>query len=82
MNKKRKLSEANKGKKAPRDIRLKMSRSRGGRPFKNQNGEIFEMVKDAALKLKIGEVGIYNVLNKKRKTTRGYIFTFLNEEPE
>lgn len=77
---KQKLSKANKGKKAHREARLKMSRSRGGRPFKNQHGEIFELVPEAALRLNIGVVGIYNVLNKKRKTTAGYVFTFLDEE--
>ncbi len=61
------------------ESRRQMSRSKGGKLFKDQNGNIYFTLREAFEKLNIDVRLIHRVLNKKAKQTHGFYFEYLGE---
>jgi hypothetical protein len=77
---KAKLSAARKGKNTtPRTeaYRITMRDAKGGRPFVDQHGTRYETQKGAARDLCLNPAHVNAVLNGTRKSTGGYVFTYL-----
>lgn len=74
------LSRIRKGKNpTPRTeaYRLTMRDAKGGRPFVDQHGNLYDTQKGAARQLDLQPGHINSVLNGSRKSTGGYVFTYL-----
>lgn len=77
-----KLRASNLGQTRSNETRLKMSKSKGGRPFVDQNGTIFESIQEAGRILDIPATEICAVLKGKRRHTRGFSFTYLESNSQ
>ena len=78
------LSKANLGKPNSRkgipisdDTRAKMSRSRGGRPFVDGTGRMFNTTREAGKALGISHGCVSSVLKGEQKQHRGHVFRFV-----
>jgi len=65
------------GSKMPAHKKLELSRIKGGRPFKDQFGNIYQTIRGAAVQLGMGHAGIGLCLHGLRKQNNGYVFTYL-----
>lgn len=74
---KAKISAANKGKVYSEEECIARSKRLGGRPFKDQYGNIYKTVNSAGRKLGFAASNISAVLKGKRKSTKGYEFQYL-----
>ncbi len=61
------------------DVKIKMSRSHGGRPIKDENGVCYFSVADASRKLGMAKANIRLVLKGKYKQCNGHTFTYADE---
>lgn len=61
--------------------RIAISRGKGGRPFTDQHGNIYQTQKDAARRLGINIGHLNEVLHGTRSHTSGYVFQFVQEFP-
>ncbi len=62
------------------DHRNKISAAKGGIPFRDQNGRIYETKKGASRELNIDFRHLDAVLRGERKRVKGFTFTFLTEQ--
>lgn len=76
---KRKIGLANKGRKLTEEQNIANSRRHGGRPFKDQYGNIYQTINSCARQLKLHSSNIRLVLNGKRKSCGGYNFKHIQE---
>jgi hypothetical protein len=74
---KAKLSEIKLGTKWQIERVLKFSRSKGGRPFVDQFGEVYQTQRSASRMLNISQADICKVLQGKYKQVKGFIFKYL-----
>lgn len=74
-----KISLGHKGKVLSEETRLLISKIRGGRPFKDQYGNIYQTIREAARKLNLHYQNISSVLHRKHKQIKGYTFNYLEE---
>jgi hypothetical protein len=59
------------------EVRIQRSRARGGRPFRDQNGVVYQTQSDAARRLGISQGNISSVLLGVRTHANGYRFDFV-----
>ena len=70
----------NKGISKTENTKIKISRKLGGRPLKDQFGNIYQTQKEAARKLKTNQFFIWCVLNKRCKHVKGIKLEYLQGE--
>lgn len=54
-----------------------IKKAKFGKPFKDQRGNVYRSLKEAADKLGLNRSGISQVLNGHAKQQKGYVFTYL-----
>jgi len=74
----------NKGKKSSLEVRIKQSKARGGRPFVSlRDGVVeqrFDLFSQAGQYYGVRWERVREVLRGGRKSTRGVVFQYINEE--
>jgi hypothetical protein len=73
-----KIGDAVRGQKRTEQQRAALSKKRGGRPFKDERGNVYFSAPQAAEALGISNSGIWNVLHGNYRQYRGHTFTFLD----
>ncbi len=66
-----------KGRHHTEETRRQVSKALGGKLFKDQHGNVYFSLKDAANKLGLNSGNISSALTGRLKTTGGYVFTYL-----
>lgn len=72
-----KISAAHKGKTTPPDVVLKVAKSRGARPFIDENGTIYQTQCEAARAYGIDQGSVRSVLIGKSRHAKGHTFSYL-----
>lgn len=67
----------NKGKHSSYETRLKISRIQGGKPFKDQFGNIYQTQVEAAEKIGCSQSNVWRILMGLRKTIKGFAFRYI-----
>lgn len=57
--------------------RQRMSSAHGGRPFQDENGRVYQTLREAAQVLGADRTNICACLNNRRRTTGGHTFTYV-----
>lgn len=82
---KRKMSIAhmghkcNVGKVRSQELRIRISRTCGGRPFTDQHGNRYETIRGMSRDLGLDRAHVLAVLKGRSRSHKGYVFTYLDE---
>jgi hypothetical protein len=61
------------------ETKLKISRKHGGKSFKDQYGTIYKTISEAAKLIGCSSKAVGNILNKRKKSVKGFTFIYINE---
>lgn len=61
------------------EARAQMSRAKGGRPFRDQFGRVYQTHNEAAKALDTSQACVWRVLAGRRPSTKGFVFSYLEK---